>query len=221
MRKLLTNICKWIFRVLSSFLIIAFLYLLAALILTIIPANSEYKPPVKGIEIFIFSNGVHTDICLPTKTDIYDWSQFIPQADTYNYIAFGWGEREFYLHTPTWADLKLKTLFRAAFVPSPSLMCVAYYRNKPTQNKQIVAIKVSTNQLETINSFIKQSFRCDSAGGFITIPTDDVPPAYFEATGKYSLFNTCNSWTNKALKSAGIKTAIWAPFDKCVFYHIR
>lgn len=50
-----------------------------------------------------------------------DWSQKIPFSQTkgkstdFNYIAFGWGDKGFYLDTPTWADLKFSTAFKAAF----------------------------------------------------------------------------------------------------------
>ena len=36
---------------------------------------------------------------------------------------------------------------------------------------------------------------------------------FYEANGSYHLFRTCNVWTNQVLINAGIKTAIWTPFD--------
>ncbi|NJO90589.1 MAG: DUF2459 domain-containing protein, partial [Chloroflexia bacterium] len=44
---------------------------------------------------------------------------------------------------------------------------------------------------------------------------------YFQAKGKYSLFFTCNNWANRGLKKAGVKNAVWAPFDKSVLYHLH
>ena len=38
------------------------------------------------------------------------------------YVAIGWGDRGFYVDTPTWADLKLSTLCNALFVPSESVL---------------------------------------------------------------------------------------------------
>ena len=29
------------------------------------------------VEIFVQSNGVHTDVCMPVKTDYFDWTSFI------------------------------------------------------------------------------------------------------------------------------------------------
>ena len=50
-----------------------------------------------------------------------DWSQkflyedTVAKDSTLRYIAIGWGDKGFYLDTPTWADLKFSTAFKAAF----------------------------------------------------------------------------------------------------------
>lgn len=88
------------------------LYVLSAYTLSKITVDKETdtKPEV---EIFILTNGVHTDIVMPTKNDQIDWSKQVPfkntkSADsTYKYIAMGWGDKGFYLETPNWSDLKL------------------------------------------------------------------------------------------------------------------
>jgi len=73
------------------------------------------------VAIYIKGDIVHTDLVLPVKTESKDWSQSIlykytRTGDTaFNYISFGWGDKGFYLETPTWADLKASTAFKAAF----------------------------------------------------------------------------------------------------------
>ncbi|HOB24230.1 MAG TPA: DUF2459 domain-containing protein, partial [Kaistella sp.] len=58
---------------------------------------------------------------VPVKTPEIDWSQQIPFKTTlskrtdFKYLAIGWGDKGFYLDTPTWADLKFSTAFKAAF----------------------------------------------------------------------------------------------------------
>ncbi|MBK6524624.1 MAG: DUF2459 domain-containing protein [Crocinitomicaceae bacterium] len=39
--------------------------------------------------------------------------------------------------------------------------------------------------------------------------------------GSYHLFNTCNAWTNEALKVAGIKTAWLALFPDGIMKHLE
>ena len=41
---------------------------------------------------------------------------------TAEYLAFGWGDKGFYLDTPEWSDLKASTAFKAAFALGNSAM---------------------------------------------------------------------------------------------------
>ena len=68
----------------------------------------------EDVEIFVQSNGVHTDICMPVKSAYFDWTSFIDTTlysknKSFEYIAVGWGDKGFFLDTPTWAELKTST----------------------------------------------------------------------------------------------------------------
>ncbi|HSQ41200.1 MAG TPA: DUF2459 domain-containing protein [Fibrobacteraceae bacterium] len=45
--------------------------------------------------------------------------------------------------------------------------------------------------------------------------------ALYEATGKYSLFNTCNTWVNRGLKKCGQWACLWTPFEEGVFQQYK
>ena len=55
----------------------------------------QYKDE-KPFEIYILTNGVHTDIVVPVKNDFCDWSKVIPFSNTIakdtnaKWLAFGW-----------------------------------------------------------------------------------------------------------------------------------
>ena len=68
---------------------------------------------------------------------------------------------------------------------------------------------------------ISSSFKTDSINNFELIPHAYYGnhDSFYEAKGNYSLFFTCNTWANNALKSAGLRTCLWTPFDKGIFYH--
>jgi hypothetical protein len=36
----------------------------------------------------------------------------------------------------------------------------------------------------------------------------------------YTFWHTCNEWTRRALATAGVRTATWAPFDIAVMFHL-
>ena len=91
------------------------LYLLAALVGSLIPVNRDWSEPAEGITIYIADNGVHADLVLPVSVSGLDWEKLIPRGDMAapppgaQWIAFGAGERHVYLDTPTWSNLTLRT----------------------------------------------------------------------------------------------------------------
>jgi len=57
---------------------------------------------------------------IPTQNEFIDWTTKVSPDDTKgkkkgDWLAFGWGDKGFYLNTPTWADLKFSTAVKAAF----------------------------------------------------------------------------------------------------------
>ena len=36
---------------------------------------------------------------------------------------------------------------------------------------------------------------------------------FYEGTGRYHVFGTCNSWTNRGLKACGARACLWTPFQ--------
>lgn len=203
------------------------LFFLFAWLLTIIPTNSNFKEPEKGIDVFLRSNGTHVDICLPANSirPLLNTSSFEYDTPNVSHFSFGWGDKGFYLYTPSWDDLKYSTALYAALWPSPTAMHVTYLYKEPELSDNIKKVRISQDQLKNMAAFIDQSFEKDSLGAYqkIEVEEDYYPyvDEFFEADGSYILFYTCNVWTNECVKSAGIKTAIWAPFEWCAMYHFR
>jgi len=57
-------------------------------------------------------------------------------------------------------------------------------------------IEISTEQYVRLSDYIHKSFKLNSTGDFIKIETTanrGETDAFYEANGRYSLFNTCNS----------------------------
>lgn len=204
---------------------IAGLYVGTAFVLSrisIVKADPQAAPDV---EIYLHTNGVHTDLVLPIKSPLYDWSQQlsiqnIPSRDTtMRYIAFGWGDKGFYLDTPTWADLKFSTAFVAAFWLGSSAMHTTYFHGM-TPGPDTVPLRLSRAEYTRLIAYIENSFRLDAAGRVQHIKghsygRDD---AFYEAHRVYSFAYTCNTWTNNALKASGQRACFWTPADSGIFY---
>lgn len=176
------------------------------------------------ITIYIKSNGVHTDIVVPIKSEQYDWSQEIKfshtksQDSNMNFLALGWGDKGFYLHTPTWAELKFSTAFKAAFGLSSTAIHTTYYK-QITESKTCKKVLISKAQYQRLLKYILGSFQKDKNGRLVHIKTNanyGKTDAFYEANGRYSLFKTCNTWANTALKKSGQRACLWTPMDKSI-----
>ncbi|OOQ60772.1 TIGR02117 family protein [Mucilaginibacter pedocola] len=206
--------------------IIAFvaLYLLSAWGISKITVDAE-PGESNDVTMYILTNGVHTDIVVPVKTDQIDWSRELKFENTTgkdtvaSYVGMGWGDKGFYLNTPTWADLKFSTAFKAAFALSTSAMHVTYHKELQ-ESSSCKKISISKAQYARLIAYITQSFKTDSAGHFINIKTNanyGTTDAFYEAHRKYNLFYTCNTWANNALKVCGQKACLWTPADSPIF----
>lgn len=216
-------------KTLGIILGIIVIYALLGYLLPFIEISAKDNGEKKEIPIYIYTNGVHTDIVMPVKNELHDWSTKIPFANTkskrtdYQYVGIGWGDKGFYLDTPTWADLKFSTAFNAAFWLSESAMHCSYYI-KMTVADDCKMMMISKSQYKDLVKFVDEKFDKDANGNYIFIPTDavyDDNDAFYDAQGKYSFLNTCNTWANDALKAAGQKAAFWTPSDYGIFLHYK
>ncbi|WP_430393703.1 TIGR02117 family protein [Chryseobacterium profundimaris] len=223
---------KMVFIILKTLgIIIGIIVLYAALgfFLPFIEVSAKDDGEKKEIPIYIYTNGVHTDIVMPVKNDLHDWSSEIPFTNTkskrsdYQYVGIGWGDKGFYLDTPTWADLKFSTAFKAAFWLSESAMHCTYYKTMK-EGDDCKMIMISKNQYRQLVKFVDDKFDKDPEGKNILITTKAVygdNDAFYDAKGRYSFLDTCNTWANNALKAAGQKAALWTPTDYGIFLHYK
>ena len=210
---------KKIFKTIIVFISLILLWFCCAWLLPKIKVNNETVKSIKTVTIYVKSNGVHTDIVMPVTNSIYNWNNFIDQMSfekldsTYHYIAMGWGDKGFYLNTPTMADLKVKTLINALFGLGSSAMHVAYYKNMECGDL-IKQISISEADYQNLTAYLIEQFELKGQKTqLISHPSYGDKDNYFEAKGTYSIFKTCNVWTGDALKTANISMGLWTPLE--------
>ncbi len=171
-------------------------------------------------QIFITTNGVHLDIILPVENIDPLFSEKLEILPNTKYVAFGWGDKQFYINTPEWKDLTFKTAFNALFLKSETAMHVTFYRNSYSTWRKL---QLCSSQIDTLNIYIENSFQKDEKGSLqkIAVPGYYKTDTFYEANGSFSFFKTCNIWVNKALKETGVETSVWSPFDLGVLWHLR
>lgn len=222
-------ILKYLFKLVLLLLLFILLYTISIFLLPLIQINSEKSNNHKQISIYILTNGVHTDIVCPIQSSVINWSDFVAVTNvkkpesTYQYVAFGWGDKGFYLNTPTWSDLTFSTAFKAAFWLSESAMHTTFYTNIDL-NDTCIKVDISIEDYTKMVNLIKDKFQKNADNKFILIPTENVygdNDAFYEAHGTYNLFYTCNTWANSVLKKSNQKAALWTATDKGIFRHYK
>ena len=207
------------------------LYLIFSLILGIIPVNRAFRESQGGRQLFIVSNGIHTDIVLPAGDPEVGWPEFFrgtgfsSRIGEAYYISFGWGDKIFYLNTPEWKDLTLSIAMDALFFKPEPAMHVTLLSEIYMDNL-VRPVRVSESQFRSIEKYVHSSFRLDVSGHPIQVHSNGYSnnDLFFEAEGKFSVFNPCNAWTLNGLKHAGIRCPVWTPFDRPILWqlsHIR
>lgn len=204
--------------------IFVLVYLFLVFVIPYISVNADKESPTEEVTLYIKTNGVHTDIVVPIKTKYKDWSEtlkfdHIKSKDaTMRYIGLGWGDKGFYLNTPEWSDLKFSTAFVAAFGLGSSAMHATFYK-EIRENENCVKIKVSAQEYQNLIAYIENTFQFDDTGNplWIDATTYGQNDSFYEAKGAYTLFYTCNTWANSALKAMDQKAALWTATDTGIF----
>lgn len=196
-------------------------YMIITILGLLIPVNSDYEYKKDEIQFYVVSNGVHTDICLPVESSFHDWSHFIPVKDYKGlrskpkFISIGWGDKGFYLDTPTWADLKFSTAFKAALLPSETAMHITYWDSEPKIGEKIKLCSMNEEEYMQLISFVFATFQTENGFNIQLIEGKGYTDFdnFYEANHSYHLLKTCNTWTNQALEIAGVKTSSLALFE--------
>lgn len=192
----------------------------AGLIGGAIPVNEDWREPANGVEIFIESNGIHTGIVVPKVAAGIDWRELArpehladPRYAGYEFLSFGWGERTFYLETPTWWDVRPVTLL-AATVGSRRTLVHVDHVPRPTPEPMVRRVVLRPEEYQRLAAYIR---RFVVPGGRVIqgyAPYD----AFYESNGRYSAIDDCNAWTGAALAAAGVRVGAWTPFPNTVMW---
>lgn len=187
--------------------------------------NSDFTPAQEdGVKVWVFAGPIHTDILFPASGPDHEWSELLrPGESTPDFLAIGWGDRKFYLETPTWADVTVGNVVGAFLGLHRTALHVDRWTSMPTQTAQCRQVVLTHAQYLKLCAFVRASFSRDSEGRPMLIPgrgyghSDD----FYEATGCYSLLRTCNCWAGEAMAAAGVKMGRWTPLPQSVLVSLQ
>lgn len=221
---------KWVValrRAVLAIVAVAALYLIAAVIGSLVPRNADWQEPRQGILIFLRTNGVHADIVLPASAAGLDLYRLVPPADIRDpekadgWIAFGWGQREFYIETPRWADLTVRSALRSV-LGGDALMHVEHL-GRPSVSGAMRSIRLDPASYRRLVASVARDFVREESGRTVPLRgrgygSTDI---FYEARGRYNGLKTSNQWTAERLAEAGVEIGVWTPFAQGIMWRFR
>lgn len=196
------------------------LYVVTGMLGGAIPVNSAWRAPADGVIVFVESNGVHTGLVVPKVAAGVDWRPLAKPGDladpryaAYDHLSFGWGERAFYLETPTWWDVRPATVLAAATGSTRTLVHVDHVPT-PRSTSQVRRLVLRPAEYRRLAAFIAASVAPGARAHRGYFRYD----AFYDGTGRYSAIRTCNAWTGAALRYAGVRVGAWTPFPATVMW---
>lgn len=167
---------------------------------------SEFYPPdpnrTDNKTIYIVNHGLHTGIVLP-KQDADPYMHSFDDFKSARYLEIGWGDETYYQSEKEtlWMGL------RALFWPTDSVLHVAALQTDPTayfSNNEVVQLKLSQTGFKRLVEFIYKSFALNENKQIIKLENGLYgTSSFYRAKRTFHLFNNCNTWSAKAIRSSG------------------
>lgn len=165
------------------------------------PAQPRGAGPL--VAVYLVAHDGHTGIAM-RRADILPglWpeSRDFPQAE---YLEIGWGNRDYYYGRNQGVRGTLNALW-----PSPSALHVAGFSGPPAnyfRANEIVELAIPVDGIERLVHYIHDAFERTGAQ-----PAPPLGPGlygdsrFYPAWESFHLFRTCNVWTARALRTAGL-----------------
>lgn len=190
--------------------------MVSALIGSHIPANNGWQPAREGVDIFVESNGVHVSLIVPISVATEDLSDLVRPDQLNNpslygtHVMIGWGHGRVYRNAETWAEVKSGDI-ASAVIGSDDTVLHVYHVTSPKPQNNRKRIRVSGSQYRLIVSQIRAAFQLDADGRSTAHPAYGPDNLFYDSMGHYSALNTCNTWTGRVLRNAGVRVGIWTP----------
>lgn len=155
--------------------------------------------------VHVLSNGWHTAVVL-ARADVAA-SGALPEAAHFPdaaFFEFSWGDRAYFMAP----DPSLGMTLEAALVPTPAVMHLVGLALPPRlayPEAEVVTVNMSRAGLRRLIDALAGQFERPDGASAAPISRGLVANSHFyPAQGRFHLFNTCNTWTARKLRTAGV-----------------
>jgi uncharacterized protein (TIGR02117 family) len=155
--------------------------------------------------IYVTSNGWHTGIVV-ASSDLPRHA--IPEVDDFpmaKYLEFSWGDAE-YFPAP---EKGLGVVVAALFIPTPAVVHLAGLPAHPRKvypSAEIVELRITLEQFQNLLTYLDDTF--DRETTLSSSPGLYSFSRFYPASGRFHILNTCNTWTARGLKAAGVPVTV-------------
>lgn len=180
--------------------------------------------------VYVAGEAMHVNLVLPVRDSVTDWSQYLDlnqlgrkAGQNYRYLKFGWGDRGFYMETPSWSDVRLSNALRALFWPgNPTVLYVQGYDTLPQEaGVELRCMTLTAENYQRLVQALQASFQLQAGRPLRLKDGYGETSGFYAATGYYSVLRTCNTWAADILRAGGINTPVWSALASAVMLHAR
>jgi len=154
--------------------------------------------------VYVVRHGWHTGFVIPAATIQSLLPELVSRFGNTPYIEFGWGDKEYYQTE----EKSLGLTLRAVLWPTDSIVYTQAIPEQPDfyfADSEMEILCLENRQYALLVSFIENSFYRNKDRNIVFSQTGPLENSlFFRGVGEYYLFNTCNTWTARGLKSAGL-----------------
>jgi len=178
------------------------------------PVSELYPPDPDRNDnkiVYIINHGLHTGIVLP-KQDADPYMHSFNDFKNARYLEIGWGDETYYQTDPNtlWMGI------RALFWPTDSVLHLAALQTDPVSyfsKYEVIQLKLSNRGFIRLVKFIHNSFALNEKKQIIKLGSGLYGTSrFYRAKGKFHLFNNCNSWSARAIRSSGFPINTYSIF---------
>lgn len=168
------------------------------------PQTAEPQAVNNQQQIWVLDSGWHTGLILSRAELGPILSRRLQPAADARYFMFGWGNRRFYMAPQPTFGMDIAALF-----PSQSVVLVETCDVPPracySNAVKFHVVSVTQSGLDRLAGYLASSLQTDAHGRLEPLAAGPDAGSEFYASGlSYDGFHTCNTWTAKALRVAGL-----------------
>ncbi len=154
--------------------------------------------------IYVVSHGWHTGLVIPAIEIQSRFPMLKKRFGSVPFLEIGWGDKGFYQANEITTGLTLSALFW----PTEAVIHAVAVPEKIEDyfpNSNIEKLCLNKGEIYALINFISNSFQKNQEDEIIELNTGIYGNSqFYKGMGNFHLMNTCNKWTAKGLKSAGM-----------------